>query len=50
MAPWVKDLVCSLLWLGSLPWCVFHPWPQNFRVLGVQPKKKKKKKKQKQEE
>lgn len=49
MAPWVKDLVCSLLWLGSLPWCVFHPWPQNICVLWVQPKKKKKKK-QKQEE
>lgn len=41
VAPWVKDLVCSLLWLGSLPWCVFHPWPQNICVLWVQPKKKK---------
>ena len=26
----VKDLVLSLLWLGSLLWCRFDPWPGNF--------------------
>ena len=36
----VKDLVLSLLWLG------FHPWPKNFCMPGVRPKKKKKKKRE----
>ena len=27
MAQWVKDPVLSLLWLGLLLWCGFHPWP-----------------------
>ena len=31
----VKDLVLPL------PWHRFNPWPGNFRVLWVQPKKKK---------
>ena len=26
----VKDLALSLLWLGSLLWLVFQPWPKNF--------------------
>ena len=40
----VKDLVLSLLWLGSLLWCRFDPWPGNFCMQRAQPKKKKKKK------
>ena len=43
MAPWVKDLVVSLQWLRSLLWCRFDPWPGNFHMLLVQPKKKKEK-------
>lgn len=27
VAPRVKDLVLSHLWLGLLLWCRFHPWP-----------------------
>ena len=30
MARWVKDLVLSLLWLGSLLWRGFNSWPGNF--------------------
>ena len=37
----VKDSVLSLLWLR------FSPWPRNFFMPQVQPKKKKKKKKRK---
>ena len=29
---WVKDLVLSLLWLGSLQWRVFDPGPWNFHM------------------
>ena len=47
VAQWVKDLALSLLWLGSLMWCGFHPWPGNFCTLWEQPKKKKKRKKRK---
>ena len=25
----------SLMWLGSLLWCVFDPWPGNFLMLWV---------------
>lgn len=28
----VKDLALSLLWLCSLPWLGFHPWPGDFCV------------------
>ena len=28
----VKDLALSLLWLRSLQWCRFNPWPRNFHV------------------
>ena len=38
VAQWVKDLVWSLPWLGSLWWCGFDPWPQNFSKLGARPK------------
>ena len=30
VAHWVKDLVLSLLCLGSLQWRGFGPWPWNF--------------------
>ena len=40
MAQQVKDPVLSLLWLGSLPWCGFNPWPNNFCMPWVPPKKK----------
>ena len=37
MAQWVKDLM-SLLWLWSLLWHGFNPWPENFHVPWVWPK------------
>ena len=36
----VKDLALSLLWLGSLLWHEFSPWPRNVCILQVQPKNK----------
>ena len=30
VAQWVKDPSLSLLWLRSLLWRRFHPWPSNF--------------------
>ena len=39
----VKDPALSLLWLGSLLWCRFNPWPGNFHVPQVPQKRKKKK-------
>ena len=41
MAQWVKDLVLPLLWLGWLLWWGFNPWPRNFCMPQLQPKKKK---------
>ena len=38
---WVKDLALSLLWLQSLLWRGFYPWPGNFRMLWVPPSPKK---------
>ena len=38
----VKDPVLSLLQLGSLLWHMFNPWPGNFHILQVQPKKERK--------
>ena len=40
MAHWVKDLALSLLWLRSLLWCGFSPWPGSFYMLQVQPERK----------
>ena len=40
---WVKDLVLSLWWLGSLLWLRFDTWPRNFHMLRTWPKEKKKK-------
>ena len=39
---WVKDLSFFLRWLGSLLFFWFDPWPGNFHIQSVQPKKKKK--------
>ena len=41
MAQQVKDLVLSLQQLGLLLWYRFDPWPGNFHMPQVQPKKKK---------
>ena len=38
VAQWVKDPVWSLLWLGSLLWCGFNPWPEKFLILWMLPK------------
>ena len=38
MVQHVKDLVLSLLWLGSLLWHEFNPWARNFHMLWAQPK------------
>ena len=40
VAQWVKDPVLSLQWLRSLLWRGFNPWPGNFHMLRVQPRKK----------
>ena len=47
MTEGVKDLALSLQWLGSVPGCRFNPWPGNFHMPYVQPKKKEKKRKEK---
>ena len=39
VARWVKNLVWSVLWLRSLLWRGFDPWPRNFHILGTWPKK-----------
>ena len=41
MAQQVKDQALLLLWLGSLLWYGFNPWPGNFHMPWAQPKKKK---------
>ena len=46
----VKDLALSLLWLRSLLWWGFDPWPGNFCMPWAWQKKKKKKKKKRAEE
>ena len=45
MAQQVKDPALSLLGLGSLLWCGFHPWPGNFHMPWAQPKRTKERKK-----
>ena len=37
----VKDLALSLLWLRSLLWSDFDPWPGDFHMLQAQLKKAK---------
>ena len=44
MVQHVKDPALSLQQLGSLLWHGFAPWPGNFHMLQMQPKKKQKKK------
>ena len=39
----VKDLALSLLWLGSLLWHGFIPWPRNFHMPQLWPKTNKQK-------
>ena len=39
--PTVKDPVLSLLWLGSVLWCGFDPWPHNSGTSWAQTKEKK---------
>ena len=39
----VNDLVFLKLWHRLQLWLRFDPWPRNFHVPHVQPKKKKKK-------
>ena len=41
----VKDPALSLLWLRSLLWREFDPWPGNFHMLQIWPKKKKRRNK-----
>ena len=36
---WVNDPALPQLWLRLLLWCGFYPWPGNFHMLWVQPKK-----------
>ena len=41
VAQWVRDPVLSLLWLESLPWHRFDPWPRELSHDEGQAKKKK---------
>ena len=43
MGQWVTDPALSLQWLRLLMWCRFDPWPGNFYMLWVWPKKQKQK-------
>ena len=38
---WIKGLVLSLHQLRLLLWHKLDPWPRNFHMLWVQPKKRK---------
>ena len=40
LAQWVKDLVLLQLWHRLKLWLGFYPWPGNFHMPWVQPKKK----------
>ena len=42
MAQQVKNLALSLQWLWLLLWHRFNPWPRNFLLLQMWPKKNKK--------
>ena len=46
MAQQVKGLALSLQWLGSRLWLGFDPWPGNFHMKRVGPKRKKQRNKQ----
>ena len=40
VAQWVQYPALSLQWLESLLWLGFDPWPGNFHVLWVGPKRR----------
>ena len=40
VAQWVKELMLSLLWFGSLVRCGFDPWPRNGVALAKKENKK----------
>ena len=40
----------SLQWCGSLLWGTFEPWPENFHMLGIRPRKREKEKEKKEKE
>ena len=44
MVWWIWDPALSLLCLGSLLWHQFDPWPGNFCMQQMQPKRKRKRK------
>ena len=46
VAQWVKDLALPQLWCRSQLELRFYPWPGNFRMLWVWPKKEKPKQNQ----
>ena len=46
----VKELVLSLQWCGSLLWGTFEPWPENFHMLEIRPRKREKEKEKKEKE
>ena len=43
LAQWVEDHALPRRWHRSQMWLRFDPWPGNFHMPRVQPKKKKKK-------
>ena len=45
MVQWIKDLALLQLWHRLQLWCGFDPWPWNFHMPQVQPKKFKNKNK-----
>ena len=42
LVEWVKDAALPQLWHMLRLWLGFSPWPRNFHMLQVEPKKKKK--------
>ena len=40
---WIEDPALSLLWLWLQQWCGLNPWPKNFCMPMVQPKKERNK-------
>ena len=44
MVQWVKDPTLLQLWHQSQLWLTFSPWPRNFHMLWVWPKKNQKEK------
>ena len=43
VAQWVRDPALVPIWLRSLLWCRFDPWPGNFHVQRARPPPPKKK-------